>query len=200
MVARDGAQPAIELARLIHELLEARPDGLGDPQRFVRAGSEHDEQWCDHQREQQHERRDGGQCPTAPEVAQQPLIHGVAQSREDGRQQDRQQKRADHGHERHRDRRDHQQQKGLAEARLCHGLAGTPSPVRDEPCSARPIPTRVPAMPRTRMFQNGHRQADLKVGLYDGRLPHEACAPRSSIATRSSIAAPTGSMTCSKRH
>ena len=58
---------------------------------------------------------------TAPEVAQHPLIHGVAQAGEDGRQQDRQQERADHGDERGGDRRDQQQQKGLAEAGLCHG-------------------------------------------------------------------------------
>ena len=79
-----------------------------------------DEQRHDHQRQQQHQRRDRRQCPTASEAAQQPLIHRVAQSREDGRQQDRQQERTDHGHERHRDRRDQQQQEGLSEARLGH--------------------------------------------------------------------------------
>jgi len=43
IVAREGAESVVELAWLINELLEARPNGLGNAQRLVRAGSEHRE-------------------------------------------------------------------------------------------------------------------------------------------------------------
>ena len=105
-----------ELARLIHELLEARPDGFGHAQRFVRAGAEHREQRREHEHQHQHERGDCRQCLAAAKPADQPLIDRIAQAREDRRQQDRQKERADHGDERGRDRRDQQEQKSLAEA------------------------------------------------------------------------------------
>ena len=95
-------------------------------------GAEHREQRRNHQHQQQHERRDRRQRLTATKPAEQPLIHRVAQAREDGRQQDRQQEHADHGDERDRDRGDQQKQKGLAEARLCHGEAGAAGNGRDQ--------------------------------------------------------------------
>ena len=60
VVAGNGAQPPIELARPLHESLEMRANRLGDPQRFVRAGSEHRQQRPDHKSQQNHERRDRG--------------------------------------------------------------------------------------------------------------------------------------------
>ena len=124
MVAREGPQQPVQRARLIHELLKARPDALGDPQRFAGRGAEHREQRRNHEHEQQHERRDRRQRLAATKPAEQPLIHRVAHAREDRRQHDRQQEHPDHGHERGRDRGDEQKEKGLAEARLCHGEAG----------------------------------------------------------------------------
>ena len=83
--SRDAPQPAIELARMIHELLEARPDRLGDPSAsFAPAPS-----------------TSSGAITSVSssmsvatavsadgrEASQQPLIHRIAQSRKDGRQQ-----------------------------------------------------------------------------------------------------------------
>src|SRR6476659_4355808 len=55
---------------------------------------------------------------------EQAAVNRVAQTREDGRQQDRQEERADHCDERRRDRRDQQKEKDLAETGLCHGEPG----------------------------------------------------------------------------
>ena len=41
LVAGDGPQQAVDFARLIDQPLEAWPDRLGHPQRFIRAGSQH---------------------------------------------------------------------------------------------------------------------------------------------------------------
>jgi hypothetical protein len=41
IVAGESPQSAIEFAWLIDELLETRPDGLGDAQRFIGPGPEH---------------------------------------------------------------------------------------------------------------------------------------------------------------
>ncbi len=118
--AGEGPEPAGELARLIQELLDARPDGLGDSQRFVRAGAKHGQQRCQHQRQHQDERRERRECLAASEPAEEPPVHRIAESREDGCQQDRQEEFADHRDERGRDRRDQQQEKGLAEAGFAH--------------------------------------------------------------------------------
>ncbi len=130
IVARERPQSAVEFTRLIDELLETRPDGLGDAQRFIGAGPEHRQEWCHHQHQQQHERRDRRKRLPATDPAEHPPIHGIAQAGKDGRQQDRQQKRADHGDERGGNRRDQQEQKGLAEACLCHDETGAQRPVR----------------------------------------------------------------------
>jgi hypothetical protein len=66
----------------------------------------------------------------APAVAEKrPTV--TRRPRFDFRQQDRQQERADHRDKRDGDRRD-QQQKGLAEAGLCHEAAGAARPRRFE--------------------------------------------------------------------
>jgi hypothetical protein len=117
IVTGQSPQSPIEFARLIDELLETRPDGLGDAQRFIGPGPEHREQWCHHQHQQQHERCDRRKRPAAIEPCEYPLIHGIAQARKDGRQQDRQQERADHRDECGGDRGDQQEEKGLAAGR-----------------------------------------------------------------------------------
>ena len=119
-------QPAVDFARLIDQPLEAWPDSLGHPQRFIRAGSKHRQERRHHQRQQQHERRDRRYRPVATEPAEHPLIDRIAQAGKDGRQEDGHQERADHRDERGGDRGDQQEQKGLAEAGLCHGRHITP--------------------------------------------------------------------------
>ena len=120
LIAGDAPQQAVELARLIDQPLQAWPESLGHPQRFIRAGSKHGQERRNHQRQQQHERRDRRHRPVATEPAEHPLIDRVAQAGKDGRQEDGHQERADHRDEGGGDRGDQQEEKGLAEARLCH--------------------------------------------------------------------------------
>ncbi len=48
IVAWESPQSTVEFTRLIDELLETRPDRLGDAQRFIGAGSEDGQERCHH--------------------------------------------------------------------------------------------------------------------------------------------------------
>jgi hypothetical protein len=189
IVARKSAQSAVEFTRLIDELLQTRPDCLGDTKRFIGPGPEHRQERRHHQHQQKQERRDCGERLAATDPDKDPLIYGIAQASKDGGQQDRQQERADHRDERGGDRRDQQEKEGLAKAGLCHD---EPLDRRLRRCCyasrARPRQTAAAAPPSIRVTTPSAR---LLPSLKPPRSQLAGCSWLKSETERSAIAAPS---------
>jgi hypothetical protein len=121
VIARQHAQPPVELARPLHDSLDMRAHDLGHAQRFVCTGAQHREQRSHHQRHKHQERHDRRRHRSAVKDAREPPIHRIAQAGKDRREQNCEEERADHRDERGRDRGNEQKQERLTEAGVSHG-------------------------------------------------------------------------------
>ena len=119
-VARHASKPLFQRARVAERVGQARAELLRHSQRLVGPRGQHRDQRYQDQQQHHDQRGRGGEVRPAAEPAGQARVGGIGQSREDGREQDRQGEGPDHRQERGRDGRDQEDQERMAETLIGH--------------------------------------------------------------------------------